>query len=239
MHADAGPRGRERTTHATTRPAPPVPAWPQLEPRHAARLLEHVRAWQRRLAGAIDRHYDPRAYDVAPELHAVVDRMSDDLVRVFGDVGLTAPVRTGLEAHERRAGPLTLRLMPLPATGSAPMPVHTIDPDHAYSVMTGWAAWLEDRAAAAPAPGSDGAQADRRSDDPRLDVFLPASAFDGNGMRVDRGTLKRWESEGRVRYQDNGKLDGRRRVDYLVRDVIRQLRPTSEQLAAWLAGLPR
>lgn len=53
----------------------------------ATRLLERVRAWQRRLREAVDRHFDARACDVARELHDVVDRLSVDLGACSGSPG--------------------------------------------------------------------------------------------------------------------------------------------------------
>lgn len=221
MHADAGPRGRERTTHATTRPAPPVPVWPQLEPRHAARLLEHVRAWQRRLAGAIDRHYDPRAYDMAPELHDVVDRASADLVRVFGDVGLCAPVEA-YDGPRPRRGPLRMAVLHAPDADRAA--VATGDPDVAVAALTGWAAWLEDRAAARTAPITAGTQADRQRDDPRLDEYRPASYFRITGSDVP-GQLRQAKKAGNV----SARRVGSRNL-YRIGDVAKLLNLTREQL---------
>lgn len=210
-----------------------TPGGVDIEAPAAARLLEHVNTWKRRLRDAVDQHYDARAYDVARELHDVVDRASSDLVRVFGDAGLRAPVEA-YDGPRPRRGPLRMAVLYAPDADRAA--VATGDPDEAYAALTGWAKWLKARAAAVPAPGPASAPAGH---DPRLDEYLPASAFDGNGMSVDRKTLRRWESTGRVRSQDNGKADKRRRVKYLVRDVVRELRPTDNQLAAWFATLKR
>lgn len=210
-----------------------TPGGVDIEAPAAARLLEHVSTWKRRLRDVVDRHYDARAYDVARELHDVVDRLSADLVRVFRDAGLRAPVEA-YDGPRPRRGPLRMAVRYAPDADRAA--VATVDPDEAYAALTGWAKWLEARAAAVPAPGPANAPAGH---DPRLDEYLPATAFNGNGMRVVRATLKRWESEGRVRFQDNGKADKRRRVKYLVRDVVKELQPTDSQLAEWFATLKR
>lgn len=202
--------------------SPKVPPWASLEPRHAARLLEHVRTWQRRLRDAVDRHYDPRAYDVAPELHDVVDRASADLVRVFGDVGLRAPV----EAHDGprpRRGQLSMAVLHAPDVDRAA--VATGDPDVAVAALTGWATWLEDRAAAMPAPITAGAQADRKGDDPRLDEYRPATYFRVTGSDVP-GRLRNAKRDGKVSTRPHA---GRGNL-YRVGDVAALLNLTSAQL---------
>jgi hypothetical protein len=203
--------------------------WTNLMPAHAARLLEHVRTWQRRLRDAVDRHYDPRAYDVARELH--------DVVRVFGDVGLRAPVEA-FDGPRPRRGPLGMNVLHAPH--SKQDPIATCDPDIAVSALTSWSTWLEERAAATPASGEAAAKHERPGDDPRLEEYRPASDFacaTHKTMHVSDETLRRWERDGLVRTKDNGKKKSARRVTYLLRDIVEQRRPSTAELEAWFASL--
>lgn len=193
----------------------------------AARLLEHVNTWKCRLRDAVDRHYNARAYDAAPELHDVVDRASDDLGRVFGDVGLCAPVEA-YDGPRPRRGPLRMAVRYAPDADRAD--VATGDPDEAYAALTGWGEWLKARAVAVPATGHD----------PRLDEYRPAKDFALAGaMMVNADTLREWERKRLVRTKDNGAKGTARRVRYMVIDVVTQRRPTPTELTEWLDSVPK
>jgi len=203
----------------------PSDPWTNLTPAHATRLLEHVRTWQRRLRDAVDRHHDPRAYDVARELHDVVDRASADLVRVFGDVGLRAPVESQDRPRPRR-GPLGMNVLHAP--DSMQGAVATGDPDLAVSALTSWATWLEDRAAAKPATGEAAANQERPRDDPRLEEYRPATYFRLSGTDV-AGRLRQAK-------RANGWPDRKNERGenlYRIRDVVELLTLTSQHLDAF------
>lgn len=195
-----------------------TPGGVDIEAPAAARLLEHVSTWKRRLRDAVDRHYDARAYDVARELHDVVDRLSADLVRVFGDAGLRAPIEA-YDGPRPRRGPLRMAVLYAPDADRAA--VATGDPDEAYAALTGWAKWLEARAAAVPAPGPANAPAGH---DPRLDDYRPASYFRITGS--DTGArLRQAKKAGTV----ESKKSGRNNL-YRIGDVANLLNLTSAQL---------
>jgi hypothetical protein len=196
--------------------------WTNLTPAHAARLLEHVRTWQRRLRDAVDRHYDPSAYDVARELHDVVDRVSADLVRVFGDVGLRAPVESWDRPRPRR-GPLGMNVLHAPDNVQGA--VATGDPDLAVSALTSWATWLENRAAAPSANEETAAKQERPGDDARLEEYRPATYFRLSGSDV-AGRLRQAK-------RANGWPDRKNERGenlYRIRDVVELLTLTSQHL---------
>jgi hypothetical protein len=225
MAADATPGGINIRETATSRLSPQIAPWSSLEPAHAARLLEHVRTWQRRLQEAVDRYHDARAYYVAHELHDVVDRASADLVRVFGDVGLRAPVEA-FDGPRPRRGPLGMNVLHAPH--SARDPIATSDPDIAVSALTSWSTWLEDRAAAKPATGEAAANQERPRDDPRLDEYRPATYFRLSGTDV-AGRLRQAK-------RANGWPDRKNERGenlYRIRDVVELLTLTSQHLDAF------
>jgi hypothetical protein len=194
--------------------------WTNLTPAHAARLLEHIRTWQRRLRDAVDRHYDPSAYDVARELHDVVDRVSADLVRVFGDVGLRAPVESWDRPRPRR-GPLGMNVLHAPDNVQGA--VATGDPDLAVSALTSWSTWLEERAAVTPASVRAAATLGRPGDDARLDEWRPAAYF--RTTRIDPSRLRHAIRECGWKVKKQGRTNW-----YRIGDVAERFGLTREQL---------